>query len=132
MTLKFTIPIPPSENSMFGVTRKGIRYIAPKYAAWKQEAGWTIRNHQASWDAAQWAAVKALRAGQRYEVRISVPAKMAGDVDNRDKGALDLLKDLQITADDKHCQRCTVERDASVPKGWAVVRLFPSPMREGA
>ena len=130
MNLTFTIPLPPSSNNLFANSRNGGRFISPKYKAWREEAGWAIRKAQASWDQAQWTMAKSLFAGGGHTLRISIPEDARGDASNRIKAAEDLLVSLRITADDSKAQGVQVERDGSVPKGWCVVRVFPSQMRE--
>lgn len=110
--IRIELPLPPTSNNLFVNGRKGKgRFINPIYAQW------------------QWAAIAMLSEQKPvgcvsgpYRFRMTVPAGMRGDVDNRVKPALDFLVKQAITSDDRHAQSVSVER-GNVKQGLCVIEI---------
>ncbi len=85
--ISFTVPFPPSTNSLF----RGRRFKTSAYKAWRNEAGLTILVQN----------VPRLPPGD-VKVEIALPHGFrVGDIDNRIKGLLDAIVDMQILTDDR-------------------------------
>jgi Holliday junction resolvase RusA-like endonuclease len=99
--MKLILPVPPSVNELYSPNKGGGQRKSDKYKAWLDMAG------------RFYLVVKRTTEPVRgpYTVLMKVPANMRGDVDNRAKAALDFLKNMGLTDDDRHCVRATVERD---------------------
>lgn len=96
MTIR--LPLPPSTNALFlNVHGKG-RVKTPAYKAWLVEAGLLLKIQRPE------------PVVGPYQLEIRVPRKMRGDIDNRLKGASDLLVTYGIIPDDKHAQRISIAR----------------------
>lgn len=132
MSLRFDIPIPPSSNGLYANSANGGRYTTPAYSKWQKWVAQEIDLQRRQWDEGQKAIAAVILRDKRYTMRLSLPQSMQGDCDNRLKAANDALKKMGLIVDDRYAERCEAEKDPSVAKGWAVLRLFPSPMREGA
>ncbi len=97
VALSFTTP--PSANRIWRSPLGQRRVIlSPEYRRWRVTAGWEIR-------AQKWTPIKG-----PFEAVITVPEKVRGDLDNRSKGALDLLQRIGVIEDDKHMTKLTVMR----------------------
>lgn len=91
------LPIPPSLNNAFvNATGKRGRIKSDGYREWIRIARFALPDGP--------------RVVGPFEVTISLPAAMRGDLDNRIKPVLDLLVKAGITADDRHCQSIFVRR----------------------
>jgi Holliday junction resolvase RusA-like endonuclease len=97
------MPVPPSLNNCYvnvkprGQLRRA-RVKSPKYRAWREEAGWDVK------------AQKPGRIAGPYEMHIGLPVGLRGDVDNRIKPISDLLVELGIVEDDRHCVNLSIAR----------------------
>lgn len=99
-----TLPLPPSVNQCWA-NRRGAgrgRYRTRVYEDWRQQASLMVLLGRAP------------KVTGPYKLTIGLPAAMRGDVDNRIKPISDLLVDLRITPDDRHCQGVSVVRDENV------------------
>lgn len=115
MTFTLRIPVPPSVNGAYVNKRGGGgRFKSNRYTAWIESAN----KHYMT----QKRATKPVRGP--YEAKIRLPQDMRGDVDNRTKLLLDYLVRLELTDDDKHCAKLTVERDPGLA-GECVVTIRP-------
>ena len=107
----YTLPIMPSLNNAFPTRKDGKRFASRQYTAWKEQAGWRLRQ------------LKPQRIDGPYALYIRLPLKMRGDVDNRIKPLADLLVAHGLTADDKLMHRVTCERHESVKPNTCEFRL---------
>jgi len=101
MTICLGLPMPPSVNELYAnVPGKG-RVRTKKYRAWQKDAdGYYLAQKQRQ---------KAVDGNFTAHIVLN-KEKRAGDVDNRGKAVLDALhKRFGITADDKWCDRVTIE-----------------------
>lgn len=96
MTLR--LPIPPSVNSAYANIPGVGRIASKRLKNWKREAGWQILIQ------------KPTRVHGPYNLTITVPKRMKGDLDNRLKGIIDLLCELRITPDDSQMHGVTIRR----------------------
>ena len=85
-TISFTVPFPPSTNSLF----RGRRFKTPAYKDWRKEAGLTILIQN----------VPRLPPGDVVVVIALPHGFRLGDVDNRIKAVLDAIVDMQVINDD--------------------------------
>lgn len=58
-----------------------------------------------------------------YKLTIRVPQDMRGDGDNRIKPVSDLLVDLKLTPDDRHCQEFHVIRSPEVREHFCLIEV---------
>lgn len=94
------IPRPPSANKLFvNVPGKG-RVKSAAYRTWQTQVGWYVKLQ------------KPEPVTGPYEVEIEVPIRSPLDLDNHVKAVVDLLVFTQVTPDDKHMRKLTVERCA--------------------
>lgn len=98
---RLVVSIPPPANSLYRNVAKVGRVKTKKYKSW-------IKTAEGEYLAQRRSVSKVLGP---YTVEIRVPKGMRGDVDNRIKASVDLLVHLEITEDDKHCQKVSIERD---------------------
>ena len=106
MRFEADISLPPSANNAYvNLTGHG-RFPSQKHKDWKFTAGWELQACSCP---------KHIRGPYRFTILL--PTKMRGDVDNRVKLAMDLLKNLGITPDDRHAVSSHAERSADIPKG---------------
>jgi Holliday junction resolvase RusA-like endonuclease len=119
--ITLTLPLSPSANNLtFNVGNHG-RAHTKTYRDWIENA-----------DAAYYPQKRGTKpVTGPYTVHISVPQNMKGDADNRAKAILDWLVRLELTPDDKHCQKVTVERWHMVEEGQCIVVVKPH-MQEAA
>lgn len=116
--LVLRLPLPPSVNAMYrNVAGKG-RVKTGAYKSWARAAS------SYAWRQ------KPIGGFPRYEsdfeVAICVPAKMRGDVDNRAKATLDILKTWGIISDDRHAVAVSVRRVLDMPAEECRVVVRPS------
>lgn len=99
MSFEIVLPLPPSANNIYENAGKG-RRISDAYAAWRAAAVSMIKRNVPMGDAVI----------GKFEVRITVPAKMQGDIDNRIKPVVDALVKSNRVLDDHNLWRVTAER----------------------
>lgn len=58
-----------------------------------------------------------------YKLTIRVPQDMRGDGDNRIKPVSDLLVDLKLTPDDRHCQEFRIVRSPDVREHFCLIEV---------
>lgn len=102
--IRLTLPLPPSVNGAYATVGKR-RVKSKDYKIWLAQAD--------SYLLMQWKLFKPITG--RYMLRIILPQNMRGDASNRIKICEDFLVSREVTPDDKHCQKASAERDASVP-----------------
>lgn len=112
------LPLPPSVNALYrnvpgrGRVKTGVyktwRAAADRYA-WRQKPVGGFPRFE-----------------RDFEIVIRVPANMQGDVDNRAKATLDVLKDWLIISDDRHAVAVTVRRCMSIAFGECRVTVKPA------
>jgi hypothetical protein len=81
---------------MFAGTQN--RHRSDGYKAWIKAAGWEL------------VAQRPRKVKGRYELTIVLPAKMIGDIGNREKAVSDLLVTHEVVEDDKLAWRITIMR----------------------
>lgn len=96
------LPLPPSVNRIWRANKAGPKRVSvsPEYASWKRSAD------ALSLATAQFRGLKTIVG--TFEARIVIQ-RTRGDLDNRVKGILDYLQSRGVIADDKYCERITVE-----------------------
>ena len=106
------LPVPPSTNKLYrnvtakemawakrhGRTRKG-RYPTPAYTSWIKQAD--------LWYLTQKRDVRPITGPAIVEIKL--PMSMRGDASNRIKAAEDWLVSRQITSDDSHNRKVSIE-----------------------
>lgn len=107
------LPYPPSVNKIWRKTRRGMT-LSPEYRRWLDAA-----------DAFVYQGGGARRFGKisgDFEAHITLDQNhpRAGDLDNRIKGILDFAQRIEVIANDKFCQKLTVER-GKAPEGCRLV-----------
>lgn len=106
------LPLPPSLNNMFINIGRG-RAKSKDYRAWLKAADAAFLEQKR----------KIHRVTGPCEIHIKVPTKTRGDISNRIKAAEDYLVSREITGDDKHNRKVTIERDDAV--AWCVITVTP-------
>ncbi len=118
------MPLPPSVNALYrNVAGRG-RVKTGAYKRWRDVA--------ASYAWKQKPVGGFPRFDREFEIIILVPAKMQGDVDNRAKATLDVLKEWLIISDDRHAVAVTVRRSAGVEPGECRVTVRPATIAQEA
>ena len=97
-----SIPVPPSVNHMHKSGR-GYRYSTAEYRNWQRSAGWEVLRQK-----------PVPLTACRYEVELTLPAKLRGDIDNRIKPVLDLLVKLGVVPDDRFCASVRASADKAL------------------
>jgi hypothetical protein len=118
--LVLNLPLPPSVNALFAnVPGKG-RVRTKAYRRWSIAAlnyAW-LSKPQGGFP----------RFDGAFDIQITVPLKMRGDVDGRLKPVLDFLQSpLRVIAEDKHCQKATIARGEDVEPGFCRIYVFETP-----
>ena len=92
--LNITLPLPPSLNSLWKVTKQGRLYKSPEYTAWKTAAQWDLK-----------AQIGAKKIKGKFKLTLIAdrPDKRRRDLDNLLKAALDCLNGIAIE-DDHQCE----------------------------
>jgi Holliday junction resolvase RusA-like endonuclease len=96
------LPFPPSGNRIWRVRKAGknLVSISPEYANWRRQADLlTISMGSCK---------RVKRIAGPFEAGI-VLQRRRGDLDNRIKGVLDWAQSRLLIADDKFCEKLTVE-----------------------
>lgn len=114
--VQLDLPLPPSANSIWRTTKTGRTYLNPRYRDWRKAATTSLWTQKPAGGFPKFEGA--------FEVQIVVALKMAGDIDNRVKPALDFLASSNIIANDKHAHRATIARSESVAKGMCRVFVF--------
>lgn len=105
--LTLVLPIPPSANDLFdGGMKTKRRFKSQRYKDWEAEAESSL------WEQKPFGLVTGA-----YEVEITLPEMMRGDIDNRIKGLVDFMAQKGLTPDDKHLWKVSIRRDPNVPPG---------------
>jgi crossover junction endodeoxyribonuclease RusA len=96
------LPMPPSVNRIWRATKAGPNRVtaSDEYKAWKKHADGMALSM------AQFRGLKTIVGP--FEAKI-VLQRQRGDLDNRSKGVLDWLQSRGVIADDKFCERLTLE-----------------------
>lgn len=111
------LPVPPSINEAYGNRRnrpgqkqgRG-RYKTKKYLQWLKAADWEIWQHPPR------------RHTGKLEIQIYLP-RIRGDISNRIKVVEDYLVSREITGDDRHNRKVSVEINPSLD--CCEVRIIP-------
>lgn len=104
MIYTYTLPVPPpSLNNMFYNLPQGGRAKTQAYKTWRRGAAWgLVAQRQAL------GVNGAITAPMAIEILL--PRSVRGDVDNRGKGALDVLQEAGIIQNDSLCDPVTIRR----------------------
>ena len=107
--IRLRLPIPPSLNNAYANSPGRGRVPTRGLSDWKAAAGWKLREQ---------------RPGSiigAYRFALYLPEKMRGDLDNRIKAAMDLLKTHGVTPDDRRAVSVFAERSELVGDGECLV-----------
>lgn len=115
--LVLNLPLPPSTNKLYAnVPGKG-RVRTREYKRW------SIAALNYSWLSKPQGGFPFFDGA--FEMQITLPLKMRGDITNRIKAVEDWLKKpAGIVADDKHTHTATVARGSDVEPGFCRVFVF--------
>lgn len=118
------LPLPPSVNALYrNVPGRG-RVKTGVYKTWRAAAvGYAWRQEPVGGFP---------RFERDFEIVILVPANMQGDVDNRAKASLDVLKDWLIIPDDRHAVAVTIRRCLGIAPGECRVAVKPGSIAQEA
>lgn len=108
MACRLDLPVPPSLNNAYS-TVGGRRVAGKTLKAWKEAAGWELKNQP-----------RQSFAG-KFRIELQLPANMRGDIDNRCKAACDLLTEHRVIPDDRYAWEVTAKRVETVPDGRCVL-----------
>lgn len=86
------ISIPTSTNKLHSPGAGGGVYRSTDYAKWRKAAGWELAAYRPKWPKL------GLAADTPYALALALPH--IGDIDNRIKALLDLLREMRVTPDD--------------------------------
>ena len=100
MTIALNLPLPPSVNGLYRNAGGGGRVLTKDYRAWIKAADGAIQLQKQG---------QKRISGNFIAHIILDEAKRRGDIDNRAKAVLDRLGGWDLTDDDKHCDRVTIE-----------------------
>ncbi len=119
MNITLFLPLPPSANVLWRVNRRtGKPYLNPVYTKWKKQALASL------WTQKPAGGFPHGFAGE-FNVHITVPLAMRGDVDNRVKAVLDFLqKPACIIANDSQAQGAAISRSEHVKRGTCRVDVY--------
>jgi len=99
MSLIFTIPMPPSVNSIWRQGKRKV-YRNPQYKAWMHSAAWTIRFYSCLHDP--------LSGDTFIEMKFG-PRNKKADLDNLLKATIDALVQGGAIKDDRYVKKLTAE-----------------------
>lgn len=115
--LVLNLPLPPSVNALFANVPGRGRVRTREYKRWSIAAlnyAW-LSKPQGGFPHFEGA----------FDVQITVPLKMRGDVDNRIKPVLDWLKKpADIISDDVKAQKASIARSQDVEPGFCRVYVY--------
>lgn len=114
ITVKITVPMPPSVNKLFAnVPGKG-RVKTRAYRAWIEEAGWEVKRQRPS------------KVTGRFHISIACkrPDNRRRDVANLEKALTDLLVRLKVIPDDAMAESVTMSWSGGT-LGAAEVTIWP-------
>lgn len=121
--LVLNLPLPPSTNNLFVNVPKRGRVKSREYKRWSIAAlnyAW-LSKPQGGFP----------RFEGAFDIQITLPLKMRGDITNRIKAVEDWLKKpAGIVADDKHTHTATIARGSDVEPGFC--RVFVYETKEAA
>ena len=96
LTIKITIPYPPSVNRIWRTNGKGTTYSSPAYKAWQKEAQWAIIGQ-----------TRGRKIIGPYHLTINAvrPDKRRRDIGNLEKALSDALVNSGFIEDDCNCEQ---------------------------
>lgn len=107
---EITLPLPPSTNALFAsVGRRRIK--TRQYRDWLSRCATVVRT------------AEILPVRDWYDLRVSVPIGIRGDIDNRVKAINDLIVSVGLVADDKFQNSVFVTRDPHAQPGNCVINV---------
>jgi len=89
---RILLPWPPSANNMFVNVRGRGRVKSADYTKWRDDAGWLLKSQRPH----------KFTAPVLVTIELCSPNKRPFDIDNRNKGILDLLVEHQVIPDDSN------------------------------
>lgn len=115
--LVLNLPLPPSVNALFANVPGRGRVRTKLYRRWSKDA------LEYAWLSKPYGGFP--RFDGAFDVQITVPLKMRGDVDNRLKPVLDWLKKPgAIIADDEKAFSATIARGEDIEPGFCRVYVY--------
>ncbi len=102
--LAFSIPMPPSANSLFATDFKTKRrFMSKQYKAWRDAASVQLK--------ADWQRTGSPKFERHLSLTVHLGLNYASDIDNRLKPLMDLLaKSIPDFPDDRYVDRISIER----------------------
>lgn len=93
--VKIILPLPPSVNRLWRVSKTGGMFRSPQYEKWRKQAGWEVL-----------AQAKGKKIRGRYKMTLLAvnPTRHKRDLDNLLKAASDILQHVGIVEDDSLCR----------------------------
>lgn len=104
----FVLPAPPSVNNLFANVKGKGRVKTRNYRIWRELAQWAI-----ALDGVSARPIETMEGPVEVEI---VLGRLRGDVDNRQKAILDILKKTHVLLDDKQVAKLSVLRTNGDPK----------------
>jgi len=101
--MSIELPCPPSTNHLYIHHGHG-RHKSPKYKRWLKDVGYFCNLAPSLED-------------KPYQIAILANVDRKRDIDNLIKPILDAMVRAKVVADDRWCDRVTVERSVAVPEG---------------
>lgn len=97
--MKFTLPLPPSVNSMYSQSRSGFRFKTKEAKDWTLCALLTIRQQK------YMCMLGPVEVSIKFHFRNS-----RSDIDNKIKALLDVMTDAKVYKDDSQITKLVVEK----------------------
>lgn len=119
----FSVPMPPSANSMFATDFKTKRrFMSKQYSAWRKAAAQSV--------ALDWRRCGSPKFERHLSLTIHIGLNYTGDISNRIKSIEDLLPHaIPDFPDDRYIDRITIERVKGID-GARVLILQAGPLEE--
>jgi Holliday junction resolvase RusA-like endonuclease len=113
MSFRLELPLPPSLNSCYrNVPVKG-RVKTGALRNWRNDAQGHFLLAKKSIEPVT----------SSYKLTVHIPQAMRGDGDNRLKPIADLLVDLKLTPDDRHCQEFHIIRSPNIREHFCLIEV---------
>jgi len=96
MTIRLSLPFPPSMNRLWRASKGGGVYKSKAYTDWRKAAVWTI--------VAQARGLRPIPGAYKLKLELVRPDKRYRDLDNMLKAVSDALTDSGVIMDDRMCE----------------------------
>ena len=100
LTIKITVPYPPSVNRLWRTNGKGATYSSPAYKAWQKEAQWAIIGQTRG---------RKIVGPYKMTIHVVRPDKRRRDLGNLEKALSDALVSSGFIEDDCNAERILSE-----------------------